>query len=117
MKKLSICIIIILVSVIACTKKMSPSNTAVKPDASAFFVSTVKPIIEAKCTPCHVPDKGGSEDDFSSLENSAKHIDEMLVRVQLNPKDPKFMPFKMKNDPLTPAEIASLKEWKAVLQK
>jgi len=95
----------------------SPVTEKPKADATALYNSDIKSIMENKCTPCHFPDKGGFKAPLNDFASTSKYIDDILTRVQLKPTEPGYMPFKGKKDPLTEAEIASLKTWKASLGK
>ena len=110
---------------IACSHKVisstssSSASSSEKPkaDANAMYTSTIKAILEAKCTPCHFPSQGGNKPAMDSYTAASSQIDEMLVRVQLKPDERGYMPFRGKKEGLTAAEIASLKEWKAAMGK
>ncbi|MEO6668499.1 MAG: hypothetical protein ABIN36_03415 [Ferruginibacter sp.] len=109
-----------LLTFVACSHKVINASSAPgtpKADATALYVSGIKPILETKCTPCHFPDKGGNKASFDNYSLASSQIDEMLIRVQLKPDEHGYMPFKGKKEGLTAAEIASLKEWKAALGK
>lgn len=114
----TICMLIILLTgLAACSKKTTSGtgSTAVSPTALKMYETDVKPIVEAKCTPCHIPSKGGMKGALDNAEAAKKHIDDMIRRVQLSPNDHDYMPFKGKKEALTEQEIATLKSWKASL--
>lgn len=89
----------------ACTKKASVGKTV----KTTTYTTDIMPLIQAKCTPCHLPSKGGFKANFENYEGAKKYGAEMLVRVMLNPGDRGFMPFK--HDKLPAEEIALLKKW------
>ena len=93
------------------------SSEKPKPDANAMYTSDIKPILEAKCSPCHFPAKGGNKAAFDNFTSASNQIGEMIARVQLKPDERGYMPFRGKNEPVTAAEIASLKAWKESLGK
>ena len=107
----------------ACSPKVSSSNSNTsssdKPtvDTTAMFASDIKPILEAKCTPCHFPAQGGNKAAFDNLAAASNHISDMLLRVQLKPDEKGYMPFRGKKEALTADEIAKLKAWQAALGK
>ena len=106
MKKIPFALTMIVIVVFAaCTKKASPGKT-VKP--TTYNVDIV-PLLQAKCTPCHLPSKGGKKADFENYAGAKKYGADMLRRVMLNPGDRGFMPFK--HDKLPPEEIAIIKTW------
>jgi hypothetical protein len=91
----------------ACSKKNSASKTPkVIPTT---YTTDMMPLIQAKCTPCHLPSKGGFKANFENYEGVKKYGAEMLARVQLNPGDRGFMPFK--HEKLTAEEIVIIKKW------
>jgi hypothetical protein len=67
------------------------------------------PLIQAKCSPCHVPSKGGNKANFENYESAKKYGADILARVQLNPGERGFMP--MRHEKLTADEIVIIKKW------
>ena len=108
---------------VACSPKVSSSNSNTsapdkpKVDTIAMFASDIKPILEAKCTPCHFPAQGGNKAAFDNLAGVSNHITDMLLRVQLKPDEKGYMPFRGKKEALTAEEITKLKTWQAALGK
>lgn len=105
----SIFFVVILISVAffaGCSKKNSPGKSKFIPTT---YTINVAPLIQAKCTPCHLPSKGGRKADFETYESSKKYGADMLVRIQLNPGDRGFMPFK--HEKLPSEEIVIFKKW------
>lgn len=103
---------------VAFTQKMesvSPVKKAVDP--AAMYLSDIKPLMETKCAPCHIPEKGGFKTSFANYDSAAKYIDAMIVRVQLDPSDPKYMPFRSKRPAVSPEELTVMKNWKAALDE
>ncbi|MEO7310890.1 MAG: hypothetical protein ABIX01_10870 [Chitinophagaceae bacterium] len=71
----------------------------------------VQPLIATKCTPCHIPPRGNKK-PYATYDAAKEDIDEMIRRVQLNPTDRGFMPFK-KMEKLPDSVIHVLVQWKA----
>jgi uncharacterized membrane protein len=97
----------------SCAKKASPAKTAeegrlAKPPAVTYSAN-VKELIQAKCTPCHIPANGGRKKAFDNYDSTKKYIDDIVRRVQLDPAVRGYMPFK--NLPLAAEEITMLKKW------
>ncbi len=67
--------------------------------------------IMSNCTPCHIPSKGGNKKAYDNYANVKTDIDEMIRRIELNPGDRGFMPFKKAK--LSDSTIAVFKQWKA----
>ena len=85
-----------------------PTETAKK--ATVTYSTNLMPLIESKCTPCHIPAKGGNKEALDNIENVRANIDEIIMRTQLDPSDSKFMP--KKKTPLSKEEIDMFKKWK-----
>ena len=112
MRKISV-IVLLMAMVIACSKKTSPSSSTPGETKSAKAVSfntDVVTLIETKCTPCHVPSKGGFKTDLDNYDAAKRYIDDIITRIQLPSSDPKYMPFK--HQALRSDEIAVFKDWK-----
>jgi hypothetical protein len=62
--------------------------------AKATYATTLSPVIAEKCTPCHFPSKGGNKKAYDNYANVKADIDEILRRIDLNPTDRGFMPFR-----------------------
>lgn len=117
MKKVFTSALIVAVTVFyACSPKTNPSTTTTttttpeepKPMATTF-TSEVQPLLLSKCSPCHIPSKGGNKASLETYESAKKYAAESLRRIELNPTDRGFMPFK--HDKLSPDEIALFKKW------
>ncbi len=107
MKKIFFALIIVAVSIFAaCSKKNSPGKSKV---VATTYTIDVSPLIQAKCSPCHIPSKGGRKANFETYEGSKKYGADMVTRIHLNPTDRGFMPFK--NPKLSAEEIAVFKKW------
>ena len=84
----------------ACSKKVVPTTYAVN----------VLPLIQMKCAPCHVPSKGGNKTNFENFVIAQKFGAEMVSRIERNPGEKGFMPFRQPAK-LTIEEIAIFKKW------
>lgn len=75
------------------------------------FAANVLPLIQSKCSPCHIAPEGKKK--FLDTYDAAKiNIDNMIQRMQLNPGEKGFMPFK-KTEKLPDSLIAVFVKWKA----
>lgn len=111
MKKVTITTLVLLLSTLifsycSSTRKAASST----PKATVTYSAHLMPLIEGKCSPCHIPAKGGNKEALDNIANVRANIDEIIRRVQLDPSDPKFMP--KKKAPLSKEEIAVFKTWK-----
>lgn len=89
----------------------SSSKKAAKKVPKSTFATNLSPVIAANCSPCHIPAKGGNKKPYDNYANVQKDIDEMIRRIQLNPTDRGFMPFR-KSAKLNDSTIAVFKKWK-----
>jgi hypothetical protein len=58
------------------------------------YSTTLAPVIAEKCSPCHIPSKGGNKKAYDNYANVKADIDSIIRRIELNPTDKGFMPFK-----------------------
>jgi len=71
MKKITFGLILVAVIVFtACTKKASPGKTVEK---TTNYTTDIVPLLQAKCTPCHLPSKGGNKANFENYEGAKKY--------------------------------------------
>lgn len=107
MTRISFVLLLITVVLFAACSKKSHSAKVVVPKTS--YNVDIVPLLQAKCTPCHLPTKGGRITNFENYENAKKYGETILARIQLNPGDKGFMPFK--HAKLPAEEIAIFKKW------
>jgi hypothetical protein len=88
-----------------CSSSKKAAKTAV-----ITYDASVMSVIAEKCTPCHIPDKGGRVKPLNTYEAVRADIDEIIRRISLNPDEKGFMPFK--HDKLSDSTIAVFKQWK-----
>lgn len=85
------------------SKKMAAAPTT--------YEGHVMPLIQAKCSPCHIaPD--GKKKHYSNYDAVKADIDSLIRRVSLQPNEKGFMPFK-KTERLPDSLIQVLVKWKA----
>jgi hypothetical protein len=75
------------------------------------YTSDVQAVIAANCTPCHFPAKGGNKKALDTYAAVQENIDDMIRRIELNPADKGFMPFK--HPKLSDSTIAIFRKWKS----
>ncbi|MBK8515293.1 MAG: hypothetical protein IPL55_03065 [Saprospiraceae bacterium] len=75
------------------------------------FTTDIKPIMVNHCAPCHFPETGKKKllDTYIATKDN---IVDIITRVQLDKADDKFMPFKLKKEPLSDSLITVLKNWR-----
>ena len=110
MKRYSVLILFLALSVLMFSYcKSSKKATAAQPPKLAYK-DGLHTVIMANCSPCHIPEKGGTKKAYNNYENAKADIDEILRRIQLNPGEKGFMPFK--KDKLNDSTVAVFKQWK-----
>lgn len=112
MKKNAFILMLFAITVIAaCSKKSNPGKTVAEAPKviPTTYTVDITPLIQAKCTPCHLPSKGGNKASFENYEGAKKYGADMLARVLLEPGQKGFMPFK--HAKLPAEEIAVIKKW------
>lgn len=105
---------IILLGVIAASLAIFTQCKSTKAAASTRklnYVTDIQPIMSDKCAPCHIPDKGGRIEALNSYAAVKGHIDDIIRRIELNPGDRGYMPFKKPK--LSDSTINIIKQWKA----
>lgn len=89
-------------------------NTAKKAAATPpklTYANNIQSLVTSKCSPCHIPDKGGKKKPLNNYEAVRSTIDDMVHRIELNPDEKGFMPFKRSK--LSDSTINVFKQWKA----
>lgn len=88
----------------------STKKIAVVPKST--YTTDLSMLIMKNCVPCHIPAKGGNKKAFDNFANVKTDIDEMIRRIELNPGEREFMPFK-KTAKLNDSTITAFKKWRA----
>jgi uncharacterized membrane protein len=89
----------------------APPPAEIPSVAKSTYTNTVSALITDKCSPCHIPARGGFKKAYDNYSNVKTDIDEMIRRIELNPTDKGFMPFK-KTAKLSDSAIIVFKQWK-----
>ena len=89
----------------------SSSKKAQAAKAKTTYDGNVSAVISENCSPCHIPSKGGNKKAYDNYANVQTDIDEILRRIQLNPTERGFMPFR-KSEQLPADVIAVFKQFK-----
>lgn len=91
-----------------CTSSKKTTTTAA---VKSTYEANMTSVLTTHCTPCHFPAKGGNKRPYDNYANVKSDIDEIIRRIELNPGDRGFMPFK--HPRLSDSTIAVFKQWKA----
>jgi hypothetical protein len=87
------------------------TTTTTMPVPKMTYASNVQMVIVNNCTPCHIPAKGGNKKPYDNYANVKADIDDIIRRIELNPTDRGFMPFK--HPKLSDSTINVFKQWRA----
>jgi hypothetical protein len=73
------------------------------------YQASIQSLVVEKCSPCHIAGKGNklSLDNYDAMKDN---IDDIIGRIEKNPGDRGFMPFKRPK--LSDSTIAVFKAWK-----
>ena len=87
----------------------SASKKAKKSAPAITYNSRVQPIIASSCSPCHIP-PGGNKKALNSYAAAKDNIDDIITRIQKDPSERGFMPFK--HPKLADSTIQVFVQWK-----
>lgn len=107
MKQLFVLIfILVALSLQFCTS--SRKNKANK--MKTTYVGNIQPVMTANCSPCHIPPNNRKKvyDNYTAVSTD---INEILKRIQKNPTEEGFMPFK--HPKLPDSTINIFLKWKS----
>src|SRR5688500_17255299 len=79
---------------IACSPTRNAQQTPsaeIKPTLA--YTSDVQPLIMPHCSPCHIEGKG-NKTPYNNYANAKRDIDDILLRINKNPDEKGFMPFR-----------------------
>lgn len=108
MKKISV-----LAAMVACIIIFSNCHSSKKASAAVpklSYEANLKTLVMDNCAPCHVPSKGGNKKALDTYASLSANIDDVIHRIELNPTDRGFMPFK--HPKLSDETIGVFKKWK-----
>jgi mono/diheme cytochrome c family protein len=101
----------VILSVLVFTNCNESKKLAAKPAPKSTYTADLSVVIMNNCVPCHIPARGGRKKAYDNYANVKTDIDEMIRRIELNPTDKGFMPFK-KTEKLPDSTIAKFKKWR-----
>lgn len=90
-------------------KKAVAAKPAQPAVPSFTYTSHIKQIMEEKCSPCHIPGKGNKL-PLDNIDMVKNNIDDIIRRIELNPGERGYMPFKKPK--LSDTTINIIKTWK-----
>ncbi|HEX4877157.1 MAG TPA: hypothetical protein VFV31_10830 [Chitinophagaceae bacterium] len=110
MKKIIIIPAIVFVAIVL-TNCSASKKTATAAPVKLTYEANLSVVVMNNCTPCHIPAKGGKKKAYDTYASIKTDIDEIIRRIELNPTDKGFMPFK-KTARLSDSTIAVFKQWR-----
>lgn len=108
-KAISLFTILAAALVLANCSSSKKASAAKRPPVTYGDLSTV---IAANCSPCHITAQGGKKKPYDNLANVKADIDDIIKRIEMNPGDKGFMPFR-KQQKLSDSVITVFRNWKA----
>jgi hypothetical protein len=109
MKKLALLFVTAFTVFVLSNCESAKKTTATVPKLT--YEANLQPVITTYCTPCHIPSRGGNKKPYDNYANVKTDIDEIIRRIELNPADKGFMPFKKPK--LNDSTINVFKQWRA----
>ena len=88
----------------------SGHKKAQKSVPSVTYTNNVQNLVATSCSPCHVG-AGAKQKKLDSYDAAKANIDDILRRIQLNPTDKGFMPFK--HSKLSDSTIQVFVNWRS----
>ena len=105
MKKIVLFAFVALVTVFQFCSSSKKAASASK----VTYANRVQPLIQANCSPCHIPPQGRAK-ALNTYDAAKANVDEILTRIKRNPEDKGFMP--MRHPKLADSTIAVFEKWK-----
>jgi hypothetical protein len=106
MKKLSVLLLLMAPLIL---QFCSSSKNAAKKHHQFTYTADIQPLLVANCSPCHFPPKGNKK-PLDTYAAATANIDDVIARIQKNPGDKGFMPFK--HPKLSDSTINAFVQWK-----
>jgi nitrate/TMAO reductase-like tetraheme cytochrome c subunit len=106
MKKI---ILFVLAALVTVFQFCSSSRKAAAESKKVSYARHVQPIIQASCSPCHIPPQGRAK-ALHSFETARAEADDIIDRIKRSPDEKGFMPAK--HAKLPDSTIAVFERWK-----
>lgn len=89
----------------------NPGKRVTAAEVKPTYENGVASLITTHCTPCHITEKAGKKKPYDNYINVKTDIDEIIRRIELNPGERGFMPFK-KQEKLSDSTVNVFKKWR-----
>jgi len=90
--------------------KTSKKTTTEPVVVKTSYQTDVQNLVTTHCSPCHIPSKGGRIKALDTYDALKANIDDVIRRIELNPTDKGFRPFK--HPKLSDSTIAVFRKWR-----
>ena len=110
MKKYVILAVVITTVILFSNCHSAKKASAEKMPPKITYQTSIQSLVVNNCSPCHIPSKGGNKKPLDTYDAAKANIDDMVKRIELNPTDKGFMPFK--HAKLSDSTIAVFKQWR-----
>jgi len=99
-------------TVLTLTRCNPAQKVTTVPAPKTTYETGLQAVVMANCSPCHIPANGGRKRAYDNYANVKADIDDIIRRIEMNPTDRGFMPFR-KAEKLSDSVINVFKQWKA----
>ena len=103
-------VVVLFLMTITVFQYCSSSKKIAKAPPKLNYTTNVQALVVANCSPCHFPPRGNKL-PLATFAAVRDNIDDILSRIQKNPTDKGFMPFK--HAKLADSTIHVFVQWKA----
>ena len=93
-----------------CTGPKKNKTSKMASTSAVTYAGNLKAVVAMRCSPCHIPSAGGNKKALDSYDNLKGSIGDVINRIQMNPGDRGFMPFR--NAKLGADTIAMFTQWR-----
>jgi len=107
MKK--IVLFVLVATVVTAFQFCSSSKKAASDSMKVTYARNVQPVIQANCSPCHIPPQGRAK-ALNTYDAVKANASEMISRIKRNPDEKGFMP--MRHPKLPDSTIAVFEKWR-----
>ena len=88
------------------------SSQASQTVAKVSYDADLKPLMVRSCTPCHFPEQGKKE-MLDTYDATRVNIKDIIARMEMDPSEKGYMPFKSKKEAMSTEEVQKFKDWMA----
>lgn len=101
---------LLLLAVSVTMQNCKPQQNIAATENLVSYEIDIKPLMVRSCTPCHFPENGKKK-MLDTHDKVVSDIAEIIKRIELQPEEKGYMPFKSKRQAFSAEEVALLKTW------